>query len=166
LKRCPACGVLKRRDGFYRERNRRDGLSYLCKVCRKAETSAYRATLGAAEKNRARVKRYEQGAGRQRKNARVAAWKRAHPDRLRAARHVYRARRAGAPMDRETVEFMYVLLGDPCAYCGGPAGSVDHIVPLALGGDSMSANLIAACRSCNSSKRAKPLLLWLAERGT
>lgn len=42
-----------------------------------------------------------------------------------------------------------------CAYCGGPATTVDHIVPKAHGGDDSLVNLIAACRSCNSSKGAR-----------
>lgn len=78
-----------------------------------------------------------------------------------------------------------VLARDPCAYCGARdvrlgwelessfpgcshwrwviVGSHrDHISPRAPGNDVWD-NLTATCRSCNSSKGKKPLLLWMAE---
>ncbi|GAA3839310.1 HNH endonuclease [Saccharothrix violaceirubra] len=47
--------------------------------------------------------------------------------------------------------------GHRCAYCGGPADTVDHITPLSRGGERTSwLNTVACCgraaRSCNSRK--------------
>lgn len=56
------------------------------------------------------------------------------------------------------------LLNDPCAYCGGAAGTLDHIVPRFSGGANLPDNATAACSSCNSSKGTWPLLIWLARR--
>ena len=43
--------------------------------------------------------------------------------------------------------------GWQCAICGGPADTVDHIIPRVKGGDMWSPdNLRAMCKSCNSSK--------------
>ncbi|WP_418277658.1 HNH endonuclease [Isoptericola jiangsuensis] len=39
-----------------------------------------------------------------------------------------------------------------CAYCGGPAQTVDHVVPRSRGGDSSWLNLVAACEPCNHRK--------------
>ena len=43
-----------------------------------------------------------------------------------------------------------------CRYCGGGAPdvelTVDHVVPVALGGDDKPDNLVAACRDCNAGK--------------
>jgi 5-methylcytosine-specific restriction endonuclease McrA len=39
-----------------------------------------------------------------------------------------------------------------CAYCGREANTVDHIIPVSLGGDMHPTNLVAACRPCNSAK--------------
>ncbi|WP_402464153.1 HNH endonuclease [Isoptericola aurantiacus] len=39
-----------------------------------------------------------------------------------------------------------------CAYCGGPAQTVDHVVPRSRGGDSSWLNLVAACTVCNHRK--------------
>jgi hypothetical protein len=43
-----------------------------------------------------------------------------------------------------------------CRYCGAMAPdaklTVDHVVPVALGGSDDPANLVAACRDCNAGK--------------
>lgn len=39
-----------------------------------------------------------------------------------------------------------------CAYCGGPAETVDHILPRSRGGPSTWMNLVGACYPCNSHK--------------
>jgi predicted nucleic acid-binding Zn ribbon protein len=57
-----------------------------------------------------------------------------------------------------------LLRCDPCAYCGGPGGGVDHIDSLAGGGLDDLENLTGACVACNSSKRDRPLLVWLLAR--
>ncbi len=52
-----------------------------------------------------------------------------------------------------------------CAYCsgGGPL-EIEHIVPVSRGGEHGPDNIVPACRSCNSRKHARPLLVFLAER--
>lgn len=50
-----------------------------------------------------------------------------------------------------------------CFYCGGPADSIDHLTPLALGGLDVGWNLVPACCNCNNRKGTKPALSWLAE---
>lgn len=43
-----------------------------------------------------------------------------------------------------------------CHYCGRYARAVDHVVPVSKGGADLDpANLVAACKRCNSSKGAK-----------
>lgn len=43
-----------------------------------------------------------------------------------------------------------------CRYCGGTAPdvnlTVDHVLPVALGGTDDATNLVAACRDCNAGK--------------
>lgn len=44
-----------------------------------------------------------------------------------------------------------------CHWCGRAADTADHLVPLAAGGDRLDpANLVAACRSCNSARSNNP----------
>lgn len=51
--------------------------------------------------------------------------------------------------------------GFRCLYCGGTplqgALHVDHVVPLAEGGDNATANLVTACGECNLGKGPVPL---------
>lgn len=60
-------------------------------------------------------------------------------------------------------ERYYILARDAftCQYCGRKAPDValhvDHITPVALGGDNDPMNLIATCESCNTSKSASIL---------
>jgi 5-methylcytosine-specific restriction endonuclease McrA len=39
-----------------------------------------------------------------------------------------------------------------CAWCGGYANTVDHIVPRIEGGTDSPTNLVAACQRCNSER--------------
>lgn len=47
-----------------------------------------------------------------------------------------------------------------CAYCGGEADTVDHIIPKSSGETNLDRpdNLVAACRRCNGLKSDKPLI--------
>lgn len=45
-----------------------------------------------------------------------------------------------------------VLSADACAYCGGYAEAVDHIIPVSRGGTADRTNLTASCRQCNEEK--------------
>jgi hypothetical protein len=42
-----------------------------------------------------------------------------------------------------------------CQYCGQEANTVDHVIPIALGGTDEPNNLVAACARCNYSKGKK-----------
>lgn len=53
-----------------------------------------------------------------------------------------------------------------CAYCdkwltlGTVDACVDHVIPIAKGGNNEDENLVMACRRCNSSKKDKLLSEW------
>jgi hypothetical protein len=59
-----------------------------------------------------------------------------------------------------------IVRWDPCSFCGGPGGTVDHIVPRSARRKGVNAwnNMAGACGSCNGSKGAESLLLFLAIR--
>ena len=45
----------------------------------------------------------------------------------------------------------------PCAWgCGRVADTVDHIIPLAMGGTNEVSNLMPSCKPCNSSRGSRP----------
>lgn len=47
---------------------------------------------------------------------------------------------------------------DPCSYCGGTGGEVDHIVARSNGGPNEWQNYAAICRACNMAKWTYTLL--------
>ncbi|NVK23754.1 MAG: HNH endonuclease [Gammaproteobacteria bacterium] len=52
-----------------------------------------------------------------------------------------------------------------CSYCGSKDNiATDHLIPRNRGGKDSGDNLIAACRSCNSSKSDQDLLTWLRSK--
>ena len=42
--------------------------------------------------------------------------------------------------------------GHRCQYCGGPAESIDHVLPRSRGGGHTWDNVVACCRRCNVRK--------------
>ena len=52
-----------------------------------------------------------------------------------------------------------------CCYCGREAKlSLDHLIPRFKGGPDAEDNITYACRSCNSSKRARDMVVWLVSK--
>jgi 5-methylcytosine-specific restriction endonuclease McrA len=47
-----------------------------------------------------------------------------------------------------------------CAYCPELADTIDHVVPLLLGGTNREGNLAPCCRRCNGSKGSRLLMQW------
>lgn len=66
--------------------------------------------------------------------------------------------------------WMAILRRDPCSYCGGVGGTVDHVEPRSRpprlgtrgGGVYTWANYVGACHNCNGRKGAASLLAFLA----
>jgi 5-methylcytosine-specific restriction endonuclease McrA len=60
------------------------------------------------------------------------------------------ARRRQAVLSRRAV---FARDDHTCQYCGGPADSIDHVLPRSRGGGHDWENLVAAWRRCNLAKR-------------
>lgn len=61
-------------------------------------------------------------------------------------------------------EWAQVLRRDPCVYCGGPSGTVEHVDPRGSRGTVL--NGVGACRSCNNERGSAPMLTYLMWRVT
>lgn len=113
---------------------------------------AARAKYRASEKGQAAEQRY-------RKSAKGKATV------LRGVRnHHARKYLGGAPSFSIEEEVWRVYPDRLCSYCGESATELDHVVPLADGGQHVFGNLVPACRSCNASKGDTKLIVWLAQR--
>jgi 5-methylcytosine-specific restriction endonuclease McrA len=54
-----------------------------------------------------------------------------------------------------------------CFYCGQPATTVDHIIPIVKGGDPIAYdNLVSCCARCNSRKGSRSEGVFLAQQAT
>lgn len=54
----------------------------------------------------------------------------------------------------------WIAQGRSCFYCDAKPVSVDHVIPLVLGGNNYEGNLVPACKWCNSSKGSLLLIEW------
>lgn len=95
-----------------------------------------------------------------------AAYKKANPERGRAQEARRRARKMGAAgydyTTAEHIEQRWALYGNLCVYCGAPATTTDHRIPLSRGGSHWPANLLPCCDFCNPSKGSKTELEFRA----
>jgi 5-methylcytosine-specific restriction endonuclease McrA len=62
--------------------------------------------------------------------------------------------------DRNRLRAKWVRQRRTCYYCFDLATTVDHVIPLARGGDNFEGNLVPACRACNSSKHIRLIVEW------
>jgi 5-methylcytosine-specific restriction endonuclease McrA len=176
---CKACAVEKARDWYTdnTERGKASRQRWLSlNADHKRETQrAYVERTKDVPEYRARRKehyrRYHEtnadqilarrDAKREQNCARKRAWYQCNKERAKQAAMQRRTRAQPGPVDPETVAYAGMLRHDPCSYCGKPAGTIDHIVPIARGGLHEVDNLTAACLTCNNRKKAMPVLTYL-----
>lgn len=99
-------------------------------------------------------------ANRPRLNERIKKWRRDNPAQ-QARMHLRAGRRN---REEPTIAYAVLLKRDPCSYCAGVGGSLDHIIPITRDGETDWKNLTAACGRCNSSKNNRSLLQFLLMR--
>lgn len=158
-KPCTKCGVLKPLEEFKKDRRRPGGRGSSCKACVSLHTQQYASQN--PEKRAASVKRYTQGAGRERRKEYYEEHKEylylRRQEWLRQtgyAREYASKRRAqvrsSATDDAKELEMIREFY-EQC-----PEGyHVDHIIPIALGGRHELANLQWLEASLNISKHAQ-----------
>lgn len=100
---------------------------------------------------------------RERLDEQIKTWRDENRERVRQYGEVATERRRTGAND-VAMDYRDTLRADPCSYCHGPAGEIDHITAVAVHPDGSWQNLTAACRSCNARKSAKPMLTFLLDR--
>jgi len=184
---CSKCGSHKPAtlDFFYKHKEGHGGLSPSCKECIKARVRAYAA--GNVEKKRSSDKIYRQKNRDKliefqrlyrRDNwpavyAATKKWKDENIVRVRELRRVHegkrRALKAGtASSNRINVDSIRAAQKNKCAYCKCTLhknSHLDHIIPLALGGEHSQKNLQWLCEPCNLSKGSKDPIAFARTRG-
>lgn len=90
-------------------------------------------------------------------------WAASNPESRAVRMSRRRARMAAVSVTLTLAQWRAVLAsyGQRCAYCGSPDRiSQDHVVAIALGGAHSADNVVPACGSCNSAKRARTVDEW------
>lgn len=187
IKRCACCGIEKPLSDFYPDKRKKSGVGGHCKNCHLAKCKNWYANLSDSEKE----KRYQQSqallasnpAKREVRAARSRAWRIANPDKSKLSWSRYslenrdkrneidrrrKARLLNAPGNGISISEERRLREEydyRCAYCGEVMPlELDHIVPISKGGAHDISNATVACKSCNSSKGDKSLLMFLYSR--
>ncbi|MGP1677876.1 MAG: HNH endonuclease signature motif containing protein [Burkholderiales bacterium] len=152
--------VRRQRDAKYRKENRDKDLARKRAAYMAANKETVR--LRAAERNR------EKRAERRVVEAR---WKAANNDKVR----IYRQNRdrrekvdAGV-LSVGLVRKLLLLQSSKCACCRVDLGKtkyhLDHVMPIALGGEHADSNMQILCATCNLSKSAKHPVEFMQQRG-
>lgn len=91
------------------------------------------------------------------------AYSKAHPEYVRDNNLRRRARRKAVLNDLTVAQWEEIqqAYSHRCAYCGNKPKRLtqDHIIPLSKGGQHTVSNIVPACASCNSKKKAGPPLI-------
>jgi 5-methylcytosine-specific restriction endonuclease McrA len=112
-----------------------------------------------AEKNRTknalRMREYRKKNPEMRKN-----WSKQNPAKQAELYVIRRLRKNTSKyliLDKE----IRLIYEKNCFYCGSDKDiQIDHIFPLARGGEHRIGNLLSACKSCNSSKKDNFIMEW------
>ena len=172
MRKCKKCGETKPFTDYYKQKGCRDGIRPECKACHRRAGKQYR-------EDNAEAYRARDNARNNTPERRAAAIARArnyyadnHEHCLKVRREHYRANREkylaysakrkalkrGAEHIPYTRTEIYERDNGMCRLCDKPLDnvpngfSIDHIVPLALGGADTPANLQLTCQPCNRAK--------------
>ena len=169
-KRCSDCGKIRPIEKFGKDRNRKDGRNVYCLDCIsirtresykrntekvKARNNAWRFA-NPAKKKLARDRWNANNKERIKEKGRE--WVKKNPEKARLHTQNYQSRRWGNGGKLTEKEWLECLeeSGCRCLKCGSPNNlSLDHIVPVLLGGRTEKSNTQVLCVPCNSSKGAK-----------
>lgn len=126
FKTCSKCGIeYLATNGFFNVDSRsKDGLHSQCKTCRKYTAMYYRQTEKYKLDNR--QKHYKKRNPKLKADYTIA-----------------------------DIQLLLATLSGRCAYCDNSIigqYTIDHIIPLSLGGQDKLKNITLCCHSCNSSK--------------
>lgn len=150
-KPCLTCGRLKRLDEY----NTGNGVGGRSPHCRECQKKAYRENpypgRERAKKTREQNPEY------------MRLWRASNRERVNESDARRKLRLLGQNVGH-SADYMAAVCAtlreEPCDYCGGSGGEVDHVVPLTRGGLHHPQNLAPCCRACNSSKGNRLLSEW------
>lgn len=166
-KKCANCGGS---GPFNNDKSKRDGLSSWCKACVNEKSRAWR--LENPDRAREHLRKWRaKNPDRQREhkvkwrdknraqaNASVSRWAKANPEKRRVYTKNRRNNKLGASGKFSSEEWGALCrkYDNRCLACGKKTRlTVDHVVPISVGGSNDISNIQPLCVSCNSRKGTK-----------
>lgn len=190
VKECIRCNSTKERstEHFQRDKNRKDGLSSVCKECINIERKG--TQNGYYERNKERMlknnkkwkidnkekylewRREYYEDNREKQLEYIRDWQKRNPEKMRSIqqRRLARVNRLPHTLTEKEWEEAIDYFDNSCAYCGTHQSELDevlnqeHVVPVINGGGYVAENIIPSCRRCNSSKHARIFEEWYPEQ--
>jgi hypothetical protein len=130
-----------------------------------------RSTYRAANTGKIRAAVAEwAAANRDKHREAISAWAKANPEKCRIYKQNRRARKieAGGKLSTGLAVKLFKLQKGKCPCCNQPIGEnyhLDHIHPLAMGGENTDGNIQLLRSTCNHQKSAKHPVEFMQERG-
>jgi 5-methylcytosine-specific restriction endonuclease McrA len=161
------------REAAYRAANagKRKAASASYRARNKAKVNAYEAARRANDQDALNIKAAERYARNpEKKKAINALWASKNPEAIRAKDQNRRARlrASGGKITKLAIEKLYALqrgLCPVCRYSLSAGYHVDHITPLAKGGEHADRNIQLLCPGCNLRKHAKDPVEFMQRQG-
>jgi len=169
-KACGKCAQIKLLSFFPKCAQCKDGHRPVCKTCAYQEAAQKRNL----ELEKKRVAEYR-AKNLQKELQRCSNYRAKNPEKIRQASFNWkmnnpqaldkwalnRQKRLEGKVFKIRLRFINRLRASSCFYCGSNQKiELDHLLPIARGGQHSEGNLVPACRSCNRSKGQKLLTEW------
>jgi 5-methylcytosine-specific restriction endonuclease McrA len=159
-KACSKCKQIKTLSFFNKRASSCDGFRQTCRQCDAISRRAYRATGKEPKKLYSELSEEMKNKNR----ARSREWNKCNKNRRSLSMAKRRALLKNNGVYLVSPKDISKIYQSLCFYCGKAGGEIDHVIPLTKGGRHSIGNLVAACRSCNSSKNNLFLIEWKLKR--
>lgn len=180
-KRCYRCKQEKPLSSFGRDRRAKDGLNGCCRDCKKVFNEQYRRAHGVLPRvygekpynhtEYMREYRMSHPESKERDRKYAQDYRVHHPGYNRKNIARYRAKQAGCSGVLTEGEICVCLdyFDHKCAYSGRDLPHdyhLDHVVPLAKGGENTIHNIVPCCPEINLNKRDHDFEEWYRSHAT
>ena len=181
IKVCPDCKriLVANKINFYKKKDGKWGLSKICKKCEKKYKEEHKEEIKECKKQwyekhreeRSNYKKqwYEDNKKEVSEYNKQYYKENPHISFNNTQKRRLREENQGEGITKEQWLEMMEFFDWKCAYSGEYIGrkenrSIDHIIPLSLGGENEIWNLVPMLRNLNSSKNNKNMIEWYMEQ--
>ena len=153
IKVCSKCGriLVANEMNFYKSKTGKYGLCAECKECRKEAQKKYNQSDKGKKSQKKRNRKYNEN----------------NPHKI-FNKNIKQHYNLDSNITKEQYYEILEYFGYKCAYCGCELDesntTLDHVIPLSKNGACDPWCLVPSCGSCNSSKNASDMLLWLSTK--